>query len=198
MTEDPTLALDGRRQRSQRSRERLLDAVEAVIAADGVISPEQIATKAGVSLSTLFRHFGDMEGLAAEMRTRASTRVDPLLTGRDFVGDRATRVRELVRRRTAAFEAIAPLQRAALRQPLRTPGARAAQQRLETLLRDQLDAAIGRDFPVPHGDAARTLLRALLGFETWNHLRVTQQLDTETASRLLERGALALLAAALT
>jgi AcrR family transcriptional regulator len=190
-------ALDGRRQRSLRSRERLLDAVEAAVREpDLVMSPEHIATRAGVSLSTLFRHFGDMEGLAAAMRERVGARLAPLLGDRDFAGDRATRVRALVERRNAAFEVAAPFQRAAVRQPVRTKGARAIQERMQGLLRDLLEAALGRDLPSPACDDTRTLVAARLSFETWEHLRTIQALEPSAIVRLLERGALALLNAA--
>lgn len=188
-------AVDGRRQRAQRSRERLLDAVESALreAADS-FKPESIATRAGVSLSTLFRQFGDQEGLWAAMRARVTSRVEPHLLDRSFTGDTSARVRQLVERRAAAFAELAPFRRAALRLPSRSVGDDAAFEHLTAALRAQLHAALGPEVAAPERASTAALVEALLSYETWEQLRFAQQLDPERVSELLERGVHALLA----
>ena len=53
---------DGRRQRSQRSRQKILEAMWALML-DGDMDPSaaDIAEKAGVGLRSVFRHFEDMD-----------------------------------------------------------------------------------------------------------------------------------------
>ena len=60
--------VDGRRRRSVRSRQRIVEALLGLIR-DGEMHPSaaQVAQKAGVSLRTVFRHFEDMESLNREM-----------------------------------------------------------------------------------------------------------------------------------
>jgi AcrR family transcriptional regulator len=105
-------AQDGRRLRSERSRARILDAVaEALADPDVDLTPAGIAARAGVSVSTIARHFGDREGLVAAMRDRIQTLLLPILSEGPFEGELRARIRELLRRRTAMFEIVAPLYR---------------------------------------------------------------------------------------
>lgn len=192
--ESESAALDGRRQRTQRSRERLLDAVESALREADSFKPESIATRAGVSLSTLFRQFGDREGLWAAMRARVSSRVEPFLLDRSFAGDTTARIRQLVDRHAAAFAELAPFRRAALRLPSRSPADDDAHAQLSAALRAQLHAALGPELEAPHRASTTALVEALLSYESWEQLRFAQQLDPERVSALLERGVHALLA----
>lgn len=183
--------VDGRRRRSVRSRERIIESViQALREADFEGSGEQIATRAGVSISTLFRRFGDLENLAAAVRERVAAMIQPFLDAGPFTGSLDDRVRELVRRRTALFETLAPFQRQALREPLHTRGARETQERLETLLLGQLREALGPELATPGGEDVEALLRVVLGFAAWDHLRRIQRLDPERVSQLLAGGTL--------
>lgn len=70
---------DGRRQRSQRSREKILEAMWALML-DGDMDPSaaDIAEKAGVGLRSVFRHFEDMETIHRELILLAEAKVTPL------------------------------------------------------------------------------------------------------------------------
>jgi TetR/AcrR family transcriptional regulator of autoinduction and epiphytic fitness len=192
--EPESAALDGRRLRTQRSRERLLDAVESALREADSFKPESIATRAGVSLSTLFRQFGDQEGLWAAMRARVSSRVEPFLRDCCFAGDTTARIHQLVDRHAAAFAELAPFRRAARRLPSRSPADDDAHAQLSAALRVQLHAALGPELEAPHRASTAALVEALLSYEVWEQLRFAQQLDPERVSELLERGVHALLA----
>ena len=60
---------DGRRRRSQRSRDRIVTAMIDLVEA-GAITPsaEEVAARAEVGLRSVFRHFRDMESLYREIR----------------------------------------------------------------------------------------------------------------------------------
>ena len=188
--------IDGRRQRSQRSRERILDAIEAVLRdMDPAITPEHVASRAGMSLRTVFRHFGDVDGLSSAMRDRITERVAPLLEDRSFSGDLAARVGQIVRRRIAIFETIGPFVRTAQRMPIRASGDHESQLQLDVALDAQLDAALGAELAKPGRERTRSILAALLSFEAWSHFRVTQRVSAAEVPALLERAVTAILAA---
>ncbi len=190
--DDPVL--DGRHRRSQRSRERILDAVaRAITDPDTVLTPERIAARAGVSISTISRHFGDMEGLATAMRERVAGKAIPYFMAGPFVGDTQTRLRELLRRRAAIFEIVGPFQRASLRQPWHSRGDQERRTRFATALRAQMTAALE---PELRDDAeAAQIVGALLSLGTWAHLRLEQGLGVDAAAALVERAVLAQLEA---
>lgn len=168
-----------------RSRERILDAVAAVLAEpDLELTGEGVAARAGVSLSTLFRHFGNLEGLSAAMRERVATRVRPWLEAGPFDGSAPERVHQLLEARTRAFEIMAPFQRVARRRP-RPPAGLEAQ--LNASLDRQLRGALGPELAKRGAQGRAAILAALLSFESWDHLRRVQGLSAERARALLER-----------
>jgi hypothetical protein len=110
------------------------------------------------------------------------------------VGPIEDRVGELVRRRSAVFELVAPAYRAAPRAPgaKDRDEAREKRRQLEQALCAQLRQALE---PEVAGDTElEALLLTLLSFPSWDQLRTAQGLDAEHARQLLERGTLALLA----
>jgi AcrR family transcriptional regulator len=58
--------LDGRRLRSERSREAIIDVMLTLIE-EGALIPtaQQVSERAGVGIRSVFRHFSDMAGLFA-------------------------------------------------------------------------------------------------------------------------------------
>ena len=94
--------VDGRVQRSIRSRQRILDALVELVE-EGELQPtgQQVADRAGVGERTVFRHFEDMETLHAELSGRLRREVAPLLEGRRPEGSLRERVAALVARRVA-------------------------------------------------------------------------------------------------
>jgi AcrR family transcriptional regulator len=190
----PPLALvaDGRRRRAERSRERILEAVARALSdPDIVFTPENIAARAGVSISTIFRRFGDMDGLASAMRERIAARVMEHLAAGPFTGDVRSRVGELVRRRAAVYEIVGPLQRATLRQPRRRRGTQELHDHFKSVLRAQTTEALRTELArVPDLDGP---VDTLLSLGAWLHMRVEQGLGADAAAAQVERGVLALL-----
>ncbi|MDJ0851767.1 MAG: TetR/AcrR family transcriptional regulator [Myxococcota bacterium] len=191
MRERVSVALDGRRLRAEQNRARILDAVaEALADPDVAITPAGIAARAGVSISTLVRHFRNRQGLVSALRERIRAQVVPIVQAGPFEGNVEARVDELVRRRSAIFELVAPVYRAAPRDAQSTSW-REPRERLERVLQAQLRQALPDELS---GDGdTEALLGALLSFASWDHLRTTQAIDAERAHALLARGALALL-----
>lgn len=111
--------VDGRTARGQRTRISVIDALLA-LQEGGELSPtaQQVASRAGVALRTVFGHFSDMETLWAEAGQRHLAKlgslaqvVDPSLPLDERVGDFCTQ-------RSRVLEALLPVMRATrLREP---------------------------------------------------------------------------------
>ncbi|MEH6567447.1 MAG: helix-turn-helix domain-containing protein [Halioglobus sp.] len=97
---------DGRRQRSERSRQAILDAGAALIE-EGVLVPtaQQISERAGVGIRSFFRHFADMESLFATVDIEGRERVEALFTGGDRDGTLQERILHAVERHADGYEA---------------------------------------------------------------------------------------------
>ena len=183
---DPTLtAVDGRRQRGEDNRARIVAAMLEVIHG-GNLSPsaELIAARAEVSLRTVFRHFADMDSLYREMSLAIERAfgavVDMPFTAEDWRG----RVIELVGRRAAVFEEIAPYKRASDAYRHRSKFLEADNDRfiglLREILRRELPAALAAD------ELTFEALDLLLGFDAWSRLRREQGLSAERTRAVLE------------
>lgn len=182
---------DGRRRRSERSREKILEAVTAAVAEPEIeLTAEGIASRAGVSLSTLFRHFGDLEGLSRALRERVGGRARAYFLAGPFAGPVRARVRELIRRRAAVFDLVGPLHTTALRSERLQ--VEADRDELERALRLQLAEALGAELDRA-AEGTAELLAAVLSLPSWMHMRTVQRLDEARAAALLEDAVMRLL-----
>lgn len=189
-------APDGRRLRAERSRARALDAIYAVLRdADLEVTTEQVAARAGVSLSTIRRHFGDLTNLSQAMRERILERVMPLLRLPPPSGSQTERLLALVSRRCEVYEVLAPGLRAGmLRERGGAARALADRRQLESALRAHLLATLPAELDGAEGAVRADLLSAVLSLGSWEHLRTIRELPPDECVALLERGARAVLA----
>jgi AcrR family transcriptional regulator len=177
---------DGRRRRSQDSRARIVAAMLELVHT-GDVSPgaEQVAARAGVGLRTVFRHFNDMDSLYSEMSQVIESEIRSVIDS-PFTG--ATwhdRVVELVNRRAAVFEKIAPFKRASDIHRHQSHFLQASHERLISISREilkrELPAELARD------QFTFESLDMLLSFEAWSRLRRDQDLTPRRARELLEQ-----------
>jgi AcrR family transcriptional regulator len=183
---------DGRALRGERSRRAIVDALFALIG-EGVLRPtaREVADRAGVGIRSVFRHFEDMESLRAEVDARLRAAARPLAAAPIPEGALEARARELVRRRAALFERIAPYKRAGNLERWSSPFLHATHRGLVRELR----AALARWLPELEGAPAE-LVEALdlaTSFEAWDRLRSDQRLGPARARAVMQRGVLALL-----
>lgn len=103
----PDTTLDGRRARSERSRQRIIDALFALVRS-GQINPSaaQVAENAEVSLRTVFRHFEEIDSLYREMVNQCEARFLPLFMRPFEASDWKGRLLELRDRRMQFFEEV--------------------------------------------------------------------------------------------
>ena len=99
--------LDGRLQRSVRSRQKILDAIVSLVE-EGNLAPtaQQVAQRAGVGLRTVFRHFDDMESLFAEMDQQLEDVNSQFFQGIDPTGSLAERIRAAAEQHDRAYEKV--------------------------------------------------------------------------------------------
>lgn len=185
---------DGRRKRSFASRQRIVDAVRALIR-EGAVAPsaEDVAARADVGLRSVFRHFEDMDSLYREVSAATFAEVAPLLAAPVPEGTLDERLRATIAQRAAVFEAIMPFKIAGEAQRHRSEFLRRDHEGLVRLQRERLRAVLP-----PAIRAKRPLfdlLELLLSFEAWRRLRHDQHLSVAAAKRALFAGASALLGA---
>ena len=97
---------DGRRLRSVRSKQAIVDAfIELVNEGTLVPTAQQIADQAGVGIRTVFRHFSDMESMFAVADAQKRASYEALFVGGDRDGSLTDRIQRAVERRAQAFEA---------------------------------------------------------------------------------------------
>ena len=187
----PDSAPDGRVRRGELNREAILDAIyEIILEGNPRPTAEGVAERAGVGTRTVFRHFADMESLHAEMSERLQREMAPLLDAKPATGSFEQRISDLVHKRAALYERIAPFKRSA------------NQQRHESLVIQRAHADMTRRSRQMLLEALPELERApapllealdlLASFEAWDRLRVDQRLGRERAEAVVEHALLAL------
>jgi AcrR family transcriptional regulator len=103
---DAAAISDGRRLRSVRSKQAIVDAfIELVNEGTLVPTAQHIADQAGVGIRTVFRHFSDMESMFAVADAQKRESYEALFVGGDRDGSLKDRIQRAAERRAQAFEA---------------------------------------------------------------------------------------------
>lgn len=182
---------DGRLQRSERSREAIVQALLSLVR-EGHPRPtaERVAEKAGVGIRTVFRHFSDMDSLFVQLHEQLSAELIPLL-GEPQPGTLAERCRALLANLSTFYERYAPFRKSSELQLWRSPFLQ-QQRRNEALrLRENLINWLPelRNAPVDTLEACDVLA----SFEAWSRLRVTQELSRNRVMKVTEKALLKIL-----
>lgn len=178
---------DGRRARGERTRRRVAEALLELLQ-EGHPQPtaKQIADRAGVSLRLVFHHFEDMEALyhaMASMQFDRHWRTVSALPPDLPLGERVERT---VRQRSALFEAITPVRRAALLQVHRSAEIAGELSRANRHLHDQVAATFEPELErSPNSADLLETLDLLASWETWDRFRRVQGLSVAAARRVL-------------
>lgn len=171
---------DGRLLRTERSRQLIIDAVQALVN-EGILVPtaQSVAERAGVGIRTVFRHFADMETLFATVDLQLREGYEGLFVGGDRAGTLSERIHHAIERRATAYEKHSCLMLSTRAQMWRSPVLRknfARNQRgLQRDLADWLPEI--SDLPAVRKEA----VDAATSFETWNRLRSHQGLSVKAS-----------------
>ena len=192
MTSDSKVgSIDGRVLRSERSRQKIVDALVELIG-DGKLTPTgaQIAERADVGIRTVFRHFDDMDTLFAEVTTRLETECLPPLQEVMTRGSVEERLAELVRVRCQVFERTSPYWQSNVVNKFRSTYLTEEFQSIAPKLRLNLRQWIPEiaDASAEVGDA----LEMIISPESWHRLRHDQKLGVKRATQAVRRAAMAL------
>ena len=130
--------VDGRRQRTERGRAAVIDAMFDLIV-EGHLPPavDQVARRAGVSIATIFRYFGTLDDLQQETVARFVERFDHLLEiDRPGEGSATSLVRRFVDSRITLFSTVGLVMHLAWVRSLDQPRIAAAVRENRRRLRD--------------------------------------------------------------
>jgi len=95
---------DGRQQRGERNRKKILDATLALIEEGNLVpSAPEVSERACVGLRTVFRHFDDKEGLSVQMEEHLGDTHDKLFDGGDREGSLPERILHAAQCRDRAY-----------------------------------------------------------------------------------------------
>ena len=175
------------------SRDRIILAVIDLVDEDqGIPGAEAIAARARVGLRSVFRHFGDMDGLYIAVIERIGRRYTHLT--RPFeAADWKGQIGEAMERRFEMFESVLPYRRAADMHRQRSPLLSHGLDALTLMLRARLDVI------VPAALRTDTIwfeqLDLWLSLEAYGRLRDRQNLSHPAAAEVIRAAAASLLAA---
>lgn len=156
------------------------------LVAEGAISPsaEEVAARAGVGLRSVFRHFRDMESLFQAMQMRLAQDYQLWLVPFS-ASDWRTQLGELIERRVMTYERLLPFMRAADVHRHRSVTIYDEHLRVRAIMRARLKSVVGDAF-ADDPDAFEAL-DLLVSPETWQRLRLAQQLTPAVARRIIEQ-----------
>lgn len=185
-------AADGRLLRSERSRQRIADALYALIGAgDLEPSAQKVADRAEVGIRTVFRLFADMDALYATIDERLVAEVGPAVASRPPpAAVLRERIDRLVAERAALYERVGAYLRATLRHRSRSAFLSAKYRSLIRRLRTQQERWLPELRAAP-ADLVEALDQAT-SFEAWDRLRGDQRLSRPRARAAMQRAARAL------
>jgi AcrR family transcriptional regulator len=183
---------DGRKHRSQKSQERIVNAMLELVARGNLEpSADQIADFAKVGRRSVFRHFKDMDTLYREMTDSIATTMGSIVLQPFEAADWAGQVLELVDRRAIGFEKMKPFLLAGQVHRHRSPYLKASRAQFVQMLRQILLGLLPKE--IARNADLVDALDMLLGFETWNRLRDDQGLSIAKAKRVLKQAIQSLL-----
>lgn len=168
-------AVDGRRLRSERSRQSVIDAAIAFME-EGILVPtaQMLADRAGIGIRSFFRHFEDMECLFQAVDEEIRESYESLFLGGDRSGTLEERIEHAVQRHARAYEKVKNLALSTTAQRWRYEALRKNYARNQRGLRKDLDDWLPELKSLPK--ARREAVDAVASFEMWHRLREHQGL----------------------
>ncbi|MEJ2531354.1 MAG: TetR/AcrR family transcriptional regulator [Halioglobus sp.] len=171
---------DGRRARSERSKQAIIDASLALMEEGNLIpTAQQISDKAGVGIRSFFRHFEDMETLFATIDEQTRDTTEALFVGGDRDGTLEERILHAVERRAEGFEKQRNMILSTAAQLWRSDTLRRNYARYQRGLRKDLDDWLPELKQLTRSE--REAVDAIASFEMWHRLRFHQGLGKASA-----------------
>lgn len=184
MTDLTDTAPDGRRARSERSRQAIIEALHSLIA-EGILIPtaQQVSERAGVGIRSVFRHFSDMESLFVMADEHNRARYQNLFAGGNRNGSLQARIEHAVEQHAVAYEAIGNVFLSTRAQLWRYDILQEQYARAQRQIRKDLEDWLPELKALPAD--RREMVDMLASFESWNRLREVQGQTRKASVRLL-------------
>jgi AcrR family transcriptional regulator len=165
--------IDGRRQRSERTRQVIIEAYLRLLQRKPVMpTASQIAGEAGYSPRSVFERFSDLDTLSLATADYAMAQGRAEAAACDVDGDRPTRIRSHVQARALTCEKWLPLWRVLANQDQPELRARVTMVRSATVECMKLMYAPELALlPEAERDLVLSALATLISFESWDQLR---------------------------
>ncbi|MFT7285998.1 MAG: AcrR family transcriptional regulator [Halieaceae bacterium] len=176
--------VDGRRLRSERSRQAIIAATEDLTNEGNLIPTAQaIAERAGVGIRSFFRHFADMDTLFAAVDEQGRDKYEARFLGGDREGTLEERILHALERRADGYEAETNTVLSTSAQLWRSAVLRKNYARYQRGLRKDLDQWLPEIKKLSRNK--REAVDAIASFEMWHRLRYHQGLSKKSATRTL-------------
>lgn len=179
--------IDGRRARRDRNRAAVIDALFALLLEGVRPSTDEIAARAGVSVSSLFRYFDSIDDLQRQTIDVHFDRFGPLFDVPSIGdGDRDDRIGRFVAARLELHATVAPVARLAraraFDQPVIADTLAQARRRLAGQIREHFAAELDTASSAAAEEAADAI-DGLTSFEAWDLLSNTHGRSAEQLRR---------------
>jgi AcrR family transcriptional regulator len=179
-----TEVADGRRARSERSKQAIIDASLALMEEGNLIpTAQQVSDRAGVGIRSFFRHFEDMETLFATIDDQIRETTEALFLGGDRDGTLEERILHAVERHAGGYEARSNMVCSTSAQLWRYETLRKNYARYQRGLRKDLDDWLPELKQLTRHE--REAVDAIASFEMWHRLRYHQGLNKATAIKVI-------------
>ncbi len=190
MNSHDTDKTDGRRARSDRSRNAIATAMLELIVEGTPHPPARlVAERAGVSPRLVFHHFSDMEALYTELMTLQAERLHPLLE-MDIAPDAPfeDRLAAFVDHRVTILEFISPVRKVIIATAVTSPAIADELDRFREFKRRQTAAVFSPELShlrAEDADVITPALQAGTSWTFWHSLRHHQKMPVEQAEMVL-------------
>ena len=183
--------LDGRRQRSERTKQVIMDAYIALLRESPEIpTASQIAQRAGLSTRSIFERFDDLQTLSLATVDYAFALGEAQAVMRNVDGDRVTRLRSHVDMRAGTCERWLPLWRVVVANQAKLGELKARIRFIRHAVVKRMELMYGPELSTLGEGERRDLLialEALIDFESWGRMREGHGLSVEEASAVWVR-----------
>jgi AcrR family transcriptional regulator len=175
---------DGRRLRSERSRQAIIDAALALMEEGNLVpTAQQISDRAGVGIRSFFRHYADMETLFVAIDERSRESVESVFIGGDRDGTMEERLQHAMERHADGYEKHTKMILSTAAQRWRYEFLRKNYARYQRGLRKDLDDWLPELKRLLRSD--REAVDAIASFEMWHRLREHQGLSKKAATEIV-------------
>ena len=179
-----TAAVDGRRQRTERSRNAIVKAATELVQ-EGVLIPtaQQIAERAGVGLRTFFRHFEDMSTLFVAVDDGIRDEYTELTLGGDRHGTLEERIEHAVEKHAEVYEQNANIMLCTASMRWKYEFLRKNYAKIQRGLRKDLDDWLPELTKIDK--TYREAVDAIASFDMWHRLREHQGLSLSASREIV-------------